>query len=168
MDTEALDQFFRQYERLLCIFAYRILRDWDLAADAVCAAIEDLLLYYDTVRSYPNDRKLRYLTAIVRHECYAILQEEEKNRTLPGGEAADDAEEPNPILAFQDKHALRAAINQLPERYRTAVLMKYYFNAEDELIARHLGVQVSSVRMILTRARRRLGKGYQSELGKEG
>lgn len=71
-------------------------------------------------------------------------------------------------LILQENNAiLKACIVQLPEKFRLAILMKYYYNQSDREIAQAIGISNSSVRMILTRARQKLKKAYMEETGEE-
>lgn len=71
------------------------------------------------------------------------------------------------IIREENIAALKECVSQLPEKFQTAILMKYYYNQSDDDISRVIGVSAPSVRMILTRARTKLKKYYLESTGEE-
>ena len=71
------------------------------------------------------------------------------------------------VIKEENAAILNKCVSQLPEKFQTAILMKYYYNRSDSDISKVIGVSVASVRMILTRARGKLKKTYIQLIGEE-
>lgn len=71
------------------------------------------------------------------------------------------------IIKDADDAVLRACIEELPEKFRLAILLKYYYDWKDSDIAKAIDISDNSVRMILTRARQKLKALYIMHFGEE-
>ena len=71
------------------------------------------------------------------------------------------------VIKEENAAILNKCVSQLPKKFQTAILMKYYYNRSDSDISKVIGVSVASVRMILTRARSKLKKTYIQLIGEE-
>lgn len=165
-DCENLSRFYECYKEKLLKFAVYLLKDPERAADAVQNSAENLVRYYDSVRRLPEDKILSYSMAVVRHECYAIMQENARNRhtDMEIINLMDRQDGENDYEYALCRGALRNAIDNLSPNYRLAILMKYYLNAEDAEIGAVLKQKPASVRMTLSRARTQLEKLYAKEV----
>lgn len=167
-DSEFLESFLEQHIVDFSRFAYSIVRDYDCAQDGIQNAMEAILKYYDNIRDFDEQRLFRYCLAIVKHEC---LRAARAGSTQPLEEA--DCPDPVPdemlerIIRSENSAILKQCVSRLPEKYQTAVLMKYYYNQSDDAISRVIGVSAPSVRMVLTRARTKLKQNYLDMTGEE-
>ena len=60
------------------------------------------------------------------------------------------------LLSLEREQDFYTAMDRLEEGPRQLLILRYVLEARDEEIAERLGVQKDSVRMLLTRARRKL------------
>jgi RNA polymerase sigma factor (sigma-70 family) len=84
---------------------------------------------------------------------------------LPGsrrGQPTTDAEAD--VLAGEDRQALLAAITRLPDRQREVLVLRYYLDEPDSVIAASLGIGASTVRSTLSRALKALGADLREQL----
>lgn len=98
-----------------------------------------------------------WLHRVALNLCYDRLR---KRRTAPL-EAAPEPEDPTPsaqamMEAQDDRAALRAALETLPERQRTAILLRHFEERSNPEIAEALSVSVEAVESLLARGRRAL------------
>lgn len=164
-DAERLDGFFREHELLLYKYARSILGEHALAEDALQNSLERVICAYDTVREFEDTRLMAYLWSVVRHECGRII--ETRRREIPSEYAELWTQERTPAVdefaRLGDKQMLQAAIGKLENSQRTAIVMKYFNDADDRMIAAVVGIRPDSVRMLLSRARAALRKYYTEQ-----
>lgn len=79
---------------------------------------------------------------------------------LPEGRETAGREDVPQVL---DRDAIWRALQGLPPRDRTVLVLRYYLDHTDESIGEQLGVTAATVRSIATRARQRLRAGHSQE-----
>jgi RNA polymerase sigma factor (sigma-70 family) len=101
--------------------------------------------------------ELAWLFKIARNVCYNRTESSSRRRRL---ESADDLESLQEVLATPERTAslsvgeLTRALGAIPERQRTALLLREFQGMSYEEIAGELGVSVAAVETLLFRARR--------------
>lgn len=168
-DYEFFESFVAQHINEFGKFAFYIVHDYEYAQEGIQNALEAIMKYYDRVRDFDEQRLFRYCLAVIKHEC--VRAASQKRNVISIGEVDNCDFVPDEMLdrlILQENNAiLKACIVHLPEKFRLAILMKYYYNQSDREIAQAIGISNSSVRMILTRARQKLKKAYMEETGEE-
>lgn len=161
-DYEFFDAFVKHHIEEFGKFAFYIVRDYECAQDGVQNALEAIMKYYDRVRDFDEQRLFRYCLAIIKHECIRAATENRNVISTEDIEHFDSVPDEmlDNIIRDQNNAILKECITQLPEKFKLAVLMKYYYKQSDREIAQAIGVSDASVRMILTRARQKLKKRY--------
>lgn len=146
------------YARLLRFCERRVAgahRAEDLAQEAFTQAIR----YFD---SYDPDRPLwpwlcKIAVRIAQREAAADAHESPVDiAVLPAAEAWRDADAP------EDALLLRAAMAQLPDRHRAALVLRYVHDLSAADAGRVLGIDGNAFAQLLLRARRRLVAGYEA------
>lgn len=164
-DSETIARFYEAHKKALLNYARAILRDDELAADALQNAIESLLHSYDHVRDLSDADLLHYSMKVVRRECYRIFKKQNK-MPAPSAEIeelAQDSADLDEYIQFQDREVMQKAVSQLKRNYRTAIELRYYQNRDDAAIAFALDIKPESVRAVLSRARNKLKELYLAE-----
>lgn len=136
-------------EQLLALYrlSYSILRS---RADAQDAVQQGLLRAWER-RAQASPQTFRgWLTRIVINECHNIQRR--RMRVFPVGEMPEGEQAP------QENERLAEAIDALPERLRTPLLMRYMEDYSEREIAAALGVPATTVKNRLFRARKALKK----------
>ena len=107
----------------------------------------------------------RWLLGIAGNLCVDRLRRRAVERRIFREEAIEESEAaragPPPLAAVMEREergALRRAVEDLPERYRIPLVMRYYGEQEDEEIAGSIGVTRAHVATLLFRARQELRK----------
>ena len=137
------------------------------AEDAVSEAVVKLVDKLELLRSLEERKRLPYAITPVRHSALRIL--ERRNQTvltefdelalsLPAG---DDPEAR--ILKEQRNRRLQELLVTLPLQERLLLEKKYILLWSDAEIAELLEVKPASVRMSLTRAKRKLAKALTEQ-----
>ena len=108
-------------------------------------------------------------TNLVRDEARRAARQEKRLELLRAQAEAESAAEPEPTAMEReaDRDMAKAAIAQLGERDRDALLMREEGLSYDE-IAAALDLSVGSVGTTLSRARRRLMEAYESLQAEKG
>ena len=173
-EMAAWEEFVDSYGPLLTALARRMLarrtgRAKDADVDEVVAEVFLALVRRDRIllhRYNPRYRLSTYLGVITRTEVLRLLRRGnrlphglEDAARIPAREGAGDApralEERERTQAI---HGLRAALEELPERDRLLLTMKYLDGLDYRSIGAALGLNPESVGQFLTRAKSRLAQ----------
>ena len=157
--ARTLEELFREP---LLRFCRRYLGDLHETEETV----QEVLVAALTDRAQPDDlRAWLYRTA--RNRCISRLRR--RQRRAPGGamppdsQVVDSKRRPISFLVHQERHLLLSeAVEQLPERYREVVQMRYVEGLHRGEIAAILGVDLSTVKWRLSEALRKLRASAKS------
>lgn len=159
-NTELYSELMRRYQRKILAFVYHMLKssNMELMAEDLCSET-----FYKAFRSLHSFREVdasfsTWLYTIARN---TVLSELRKHRsgTLPLEEsgvvpvAPIEVAPEQAILRSERVHMVREAINNLPEKQRSALILREYDQLDYQEIADILGQSVSSVKSLLFRAR---------------
>jgi RNA polymerase sigma-70 factor, ECF subfamily len=165
-NPEAFGTLVERYDRAVYHLAYRTLRDVEEARDA---AQETFFKAYRSLHTFKPDAKFStWIFAIAYHGCCDRLSRRKRysNEELP--ERADTAPGPeHQAIAADDARRLRAAIEALPEKYRTVITLYHLQGRQYEEIAQVLELPMGTVKTHLFRAKeqlRRLLSGNATEV----
>ena len=117
--------------------------------DAQDAVQQGLLRAWERLDTARPEQFRAWLTRIVINECHNIQRRRkrvEPVEQMPEGVAPDD------LTAAENE--LRGAIENLPEKLRVPLLLRYMEGYSEKEIAQTLGVPVTTVKNRLFRARR--------------
>jgi RNA polymerase sigma-70 factor (ECF subfamily) len=166
----------RSYERRMYMTAFSILRNAGEAEDAVQ---ETMLKAYRNLQSFRGEAKFStWLTSIALNEARGRWRKSERRGSVSIDEERDqdDAgcdpyllrdwrEIPSEALERKDvADLLQAAVEELPEIYRTVFVLRDMEETSIEETARALGLQAGAVKVRLHRARMMLQKRLAPEL----
>ena len=168
-DRCAFDGLVARHGRRVYDVARRILRDPHEAEDAAQHAFLNAfkaLERFDTTRPFRN-WVLRITTNLCRNRLAARKVRAHELRPVGGDDPLPQppAEGAPPAVAPEDAAALEAAIGALPERYRTAVILRHVHGLALEEIAQITGTPVATVKTHLHRGRSALRSALLDETG---
>ena len=166
-----VEELFRLYGNDVLRMCNVYLRKQSLAEDAFQDVFVKVMTRSD---SYRGDSDIKYwILSIARNVCLDYLkssymkrtsfmgdlldktkpQSEEKKRIkpLPGNQV-----EERRIDAMDTSSPLLDAVQNLPAKYKDVILLRFYFDMDNEAIAKQLGITESTVRSRLMRARAKL------------
>lgn len=149
-DRDALAALVRRHQRRILTLAYRLTRDWSAAEDIAQDAF--LRLWKAAPRYRPEARVTTLLHRIVVNLC---LDAAKKRRPILGevpetpapNQAAD-----GPFDVASASAAVRAAVADLPERQRIAVVLHKFSGLSQREVAEVTGWTPSAVESLLVRA----------------
>ena len=149
-DGEAFDALARTVGDRCMAIAYRILRDADLADDAVQAALITAWRELRTLRD--PDRFEPWLHRILTHECYAEARRRTRwsadIRILP----VDREQDSGGILTVNDRDQLDRAFRRLTLEQRAVLVFHHYLDLSLVEVAERLGIPVGTAKSRLHHA----------------
>lgn len=155
-DQHAMATLIRRHQDRVIGLAYRLLGDRHLAEDAAQDAFVQVLR--SAGRYTPKARFTTWLYRIVVNRCHDLRRRHRRRKAegLPDGLAAATDAPGRPLQAAETAARVRAAIDDLPERQRTAVLLSRFEQFSHRAIADATGWSESAVESLLVRAYARL------------
>jgi RNA polymerase sigma-70 factor, ECF subfamily len=159
-DQRAFDQLFERYTPRLHSFLARMVRDRGRAEELTQDVF--IRLYTAVERYEARTRFSTYVFGIAHNLALNHLARSWRQREQLAGDdtpepAADPAAGPVEQLDAARAHAsLERAIDELPERQRSALLLRAHEDMGYEEIAAALGTSIPSVKSLLHRARETL------------
>jgi len=149
-DGEAFDALARTVGDRCMAIAFRILRDADLADDAVQAALITAWRELRTLRD--SDRFEPWLHRILTHECYAEARRRTRwsadIRVLPVAFEQDTGG----ILTVNDRDQLDRAFRRLTLEQRAVLVFRHYLDLPVAEVADRLGIPIGTVKSRLHHA----------------
>lgn len=156
-DAAAFAELIVQFERTALAVAYSVLRDGDLAADAV----QDSFL-----RAWQRLGDLReperfgpWLCGIVRNQARDAQRRHGRELRARAVVPVAASRADDPAIEIEDREMegrLMAALDQLDELSRAAIILRYYEGLSTKQIGELLGKAPAAIDMRLTRARQAL------------
>jgi RNA polymerase sigma-70 factor (ECF subfamily) len=165
-DGAAFGQLVRAYERPVYNLTYRML---GTAAEAEDAAQETFLRAFSKLATYQPERKfVNWLLSIASHHCIDRLRRKGRSpqlsieEPLPPEWLTSDAPAPDEVASKnQERERVRQALDTLPEDYRAAVVLRYWYGQSYQEIAETTGSTESAIKSRLHRARRMMAEKLQ-------
>ena len=159
------EQIFREYRYLMFSTAMRVTKNAHDAEDIVSESCEKMIKNADEMKRLSGYKLPRYIVSVVRNTAIDYVRK--RNRQNGYYFLTDDensyADVPNDcmnveadLLHAENITTLKQALAQLDEKDFEILRMKYYLELSDREIAEKLGIQPASVRMGLSRARKKL------------
>lgn len=159
-NTELYSELMRRYQRKILAFVYHMLKSahMELLAEDLCSET-----FYKAFRSLHSFRELdasfsTWLYTIARNTVLSELRKQ-RNGNIPLDEsgivpvAPSEVAPEQAVLRNEKVGMVREAINNLPEKQRSALILREYDQLDYQEIANILGQSVSAVKSLLFRAR---------------
>ncbi|GJM80134.1 RNA polymerase sigma factor [uncultured Paenibacillus sp.] len=159
-NTELYSELMRRYQRKILAFVYHMLKSahMELLAEDLCSET-----FYKAFRSLHSFREVdasfsTWLYTIARNTVLSELRKQ-RNGNVPLDEsgivpvAPSEVAPEQAVLRSEKVGMVREAINNLPEKQRSALILREYDQLDYQEIANILGQSVSAVKSLLFRAR---------------
>ena len=180
-DREAMEFLVRKHQRSVSSLLYQLAPDWGDTSDL---SQEVFIRVYRGIHSLRNPKTFRsWLNQIVVNLFYDELRR--RPRKLPTisidapiesdhgesdlvREIPDSSLKPDEQSLVQElDHVIRKAMSQLPEQFRTAIVLRELQGLSYEEIAEAIGCELGTVKSRIARARGRLQEVLSPYLEKE-
>jgi RNA polymerase sigma-70 factor (ECF subfamily) len=170
-DAEAFAVLVRKYHRHLLAFIFRLVRDRHLAEDIGQEAFLDV---YKSLSRFEQDRGtpfVAWLYVAARNRCVSEIRRRGRMDVVPAEDflhvaAAGDTAEAA-LLRQEERQALQSSLAQLPEPFRSTIMMSLQGDSLDA-IAFRCGIPRATVKTRLFRARERLKQYLRQYFGGVG
>jgi RNA polymerase sigma-70 factor (ECF subfamily) len=150
MRPVSIEELIERYHALLYRFAYRLSGS---PADAEDLTQQTYLIAHQSLNQLRDPAKAKsWLCTILRH---AFLRMEQQRILVQRFALEHDPEQPE-IEATCDEEAVQAALNKLPEEYRSAAILFYFQELSYKEIAEALETPIGTVMSRLSRAKQQL------------
>lgn len=159
-DRRFVERLYRDNHRLMYWTAHRVMgANCDLD-DVVADACVSLIRKIHVIREMDGNILRAYVISTVRNTALSHLRTEGRRRAHDAGAELEDlgSEEPGPleqVCALDMATRLMDAMERLPARDQDVLRMKYLSDMTDAEIAEILGIERVTVRVALSRARKR-------------
>lgn len=167
-EQEKFTEIYEHYRHFMWYVANQKLQDEHLAEDAVQEAFLALTRHLDQVEDVHSPRTKKFLATIVRSKAADILRkrhpEEELEEYLTKEKGQGDILEQ--YLVQENYRHLISCILELEDSYRVIFEYKYVYQMGDAQIGDILGISAKNVNVRYFRARKKLQKMIQKEVGR--
>lgn len=159
-DRDLMTEFYEKNINLLFYEAQKHLSVKEDVEDAVYEAFKKLIEHLEVFRTLAPKQRARYAVVTVRNLCYLHLRRVSKEdivsiEELPAEPSTADT--PEQLVAQQEFFdQLQRIMGSLKQETRMLLEQKYILHWSDETMATLYDVQVDSIRMKLSRAKREL------------
>ena len=166
-DRSKFKRLYEEYHRLMFCVAKDILGNDSDAEDAVQEAFLKIVKNLNKINDFECHKTKLFIVIIVRRKAIDILRQKsmhDKVVSLNESSLEDRYEDENALEQIEntiDKLDLENAIAGLPDRYRDAIMLKYYYSFSDAEIAETLATTETNVRKLLERAKVKLADLYK-------
>jgi RNA polymerase sigma-70 factor, ECF subfamily len=166
-DKAAFGKLIEAYQSPVYNLAYRMLNN---SGEAEEAAQEAFIRAYTRLDSYNPEHKFStWMLSITSNYCIDIIRKRRAlllslDEPLPPHPAlmSDNSKGPEAQMMINEQQDMvQTLLNELPEDYRQAVVLRYWYDLSYEEIAEMMDTTVSAIKSRLFRARRQLAEVSQ-------
>lgn len=145
---EFITQIYKKYDRLMLFTAKKYLMDIQECEDAVQESLLKLMSRIELLRTLEEPVLTSYVVTTVRNTAINILRRQE---SIIEPDSIIDI-----IMDREAKRSLREAIDELEPNERLLLEGKYFLGYDDRQLSELLSCAPGSIRMKLTRVRRKV------------
>lgn len=161
-DKAFMTELFLRYERLMYSEARKIIKNQCDPDDIVNTALVKLIEKMSTLRSLSERQRVNYLITTVKHTALTeVMRRSRETNSIDDEDwyerdqlCADESVE-ECVERREDVDRLEQVWNQLDSKSRFLLEARYFLEQDDMEIAMSLGIKPDSVRMGLSRARKK-------------
>jgi len=147
-DADAFARVYHRHKEALLSFAYRMLRNWEDAADVSQQAFAYVHAHASTYR--PSAKFATYLLHVARNMCIDVLRRRKRwnlRQLDPEIDVPDEApDRGSPLEREEVETAIQKALEEVPEPYREVLHLRIARELPYEEIAQVVGCPVGTVK----------------------
>lgn len=161
MNNYEIEEIYNMYFKDLFIYAFSICKDYHLTEEVVS---ETFYRAFITINNEKNSVKY-WLLHVCRNIIIDYYRKNKKvsNLDIEIQELKFEDNSFEKIIKEEEKRELFNAILKLSDIYKEVIIMFYFMNLTTKEISKSLNISEGSVRNILYRGRRKLGKILREE-----
>lgn len=169
-DSSAMEELFARFQKPLFNFFFRMVGRRETAEDLVQETFLKLCRFGHTFRG-SHAKFTTWLYSVAGNQCRDYLRHSARRPETSLGELEENVQEnysshpdaaagnspvEDHLLRLELRAVLQSAIDSLPEKERSAIVLREYQGLEYKEIAEVLGCPIGSVKVLIFRARQRL------------
>lgn len=160
-DRDFMESLYNSYHRLIYSEIKKILKnDWD-TEDVQQMVLIRLIGKISLLRSLDRNRLINYIISTAKNASFNYIRDNKRWQNISFDEDVDFisenyASEDDRLIMLETWNDISEAWHTLDPRSQLLLESKYILEKSNEEIAAEIGVNASSVRMLLTRARKKL------------
>ncbi|WP_313342085.1 RNA polymerase sigma factor [Sedimentibacter sp.] len=163
-ERSVIEELYIKHNKAMWKYAKYLTKNKDEADELIQISFEKIIRCIDAVKKINCCKIDSYMVSIVRNSYNTMMLKkyEEKEKLeymdtdeLPDVEIHDDYES---VLERSSSSDILSALENMPDKYKMVLKLKYVHDFDDEQIAKTIDVQINSVRMYKTRALRMLAE----------
>lgn len=170
-ECDFIRKVYSDYERLMYFTAWKFVSHQDACEEVVQDTVLKLMSKVPLLETLEEKALAAYIAAAVRNTAYSFLRKRAREQKLFLSWSENLEELPSQdtsldesIALQEEKQALLKIWNTLEAEDRFILEGRYILQYTDRELAESLGCQPSSVRMKLTRTRRKVGAQIKTQL----
>lgn len=161
-DRIKLEALYNTYGHRMYKLAYKILKDYHLAEDAVQMAFIKIIKHLDKIKKIDCKETRAFLVIIIRSTAIDLYRKRDSEAVpleLFEETASSDEESIDDKIVRAEMFAEAVEkIKVLPSQYADVIALRYFYHYSDQEIAELLGITVKNVWVRMHRAKQNLIK----------
>ena len=154
-----IEELYAEYSKRLFFIARKYV---------VQSAFAKVLTYPDGILKVPRDEVFYFLSTVLKHEAYDIIQEEKDNEheslVYDDGTEGDFIEDPRDnYLQMIDLDSLKYNLSRMKRRHRDTLLFRYVYGLKCKEIADRFKISERTVKIRCSEARVQLKKMMEED-----
>lgn len=168
-----IEELYIKHNKVMWKYAMSLTKNKDEADELIQISFEKIIRCIDAVKEINCCKIDYYMVSIVRNSYNTLLRkkynEKENIKYIDSDELADleAHDDYESVLEKNSTSDIISALENMPDKYKMVLKLKYVHEFEDEQIAKTIGVQTNSVRMYKTRALRMLAERLKGSVCSE-
>ena len=163
-----IEELYAEYSKRLFFIARKYVENEDFAEDVVQSAFAKVLTYPDGILKVPRDEVFYFLSTVLKHEAYDIIQEEKDNEheslVYDDGTEGDFIEDPRDnYLQMIDLDSLKYILSRMKRRLRDTLLFRFVYGLKCKEIADIFKISERTVKIRCSEARVQLKKMMEED-----
>lgn len=165
-ETAAFEELLNRYNKSVFTIAYRMMGNYHEAEDI---SQEVFVCVYNKLYQFDRSKKFSpWIHRIAVNTCISTMRKRNKvvalnfdESFIPHYDVEQNELSEDPHLVFERKELkadIDAALMELPESYRTVIILRYQLDLKNQEIAEIMGVSRENVEVKIHRARKALRK----------
>ncbi|MBR1833454.1 MAG: sigma-70 family RNA polymerase sigma factor [Ruminiclostridium sp.] len=145
-DVPAFEKMYNRTYKKLYSIAYDILKDHQLAEDALSEMYLRISLSFKKINNFPLHVLDAYLVRSIKNTCYNYIEKNDSERKKLDELVKNNVKDIDETVFDKiDLDLLMEAVISLPEPFKTALVMKEYYELTADEIAKQIKVSKRSV-----------------------
>jgi len=157
-----IEELYTKHNKHMWKYAMYLTKNKDEADEIIQISFEKIIRCIGAVKKINCCKMDSYMVSIVRNSYNTLLikryKEKENIEYIDSDELADleTYDDYESVLERSSSSDILVALENMPDKYKMVLKLKYVYEFDDNQIAKTIGVQTNSVRMYKTRALRML------------